>query len=423
MKKLYIALISLFLGSILLTACSGGSNDQSSGDDGGKTINALFMKQAGYSEDDVKAITKQYEKEHEGTKVNLTFVAYESLEQKIQTSAQSGGYDVVVMDAPWTAKFAKAGLVQDVSDRITDDMKDDVYSGAISSVTYDDKTFGMPWLNDTKFLFYNKKMLKDAGIKNPPKTWSELMTQAKKIKEQGIVEHPIVWSWSQAEALVCDYVTLEGSFGGNMIGEDGKPTIDSDKNVKSLQYMVDSLENGTSDPKSTQYLEEDVRGVFSSGKAAFALNWTYMYNLANDKDESSVAGDVGISPVPGTEGQQGQSVNGGMGLAITKGSSNADAAWDYIQYMSSKDVQKKYAKNALPIWKSLYDDPEVKKTNPAVVEASKEQYQNLVNRPKVPYYGGLSSSIQLNVQKALLGDLEPKKALENVQSKAEELSK
>ena len=46
-----------------------------------------------------------------------------------------------------------------------------------------------------------------------------------------------------------------------------------------------------------------MRKVFSNGDAAFALNWTYMYNLANDPKESKIAGQVGIVPAPGVAGK------------------------------------------------------------------------------------------------------------------------
>ena len=59
----------------------------------GVTLNALFMKQAGYSEDDVVAMTQAFT-ESTGIQVNPTFVAYEELAPKILTSAASGGYDV-----------------------------------------------------------------------------------------------------------------------------------------------------------------------------------------------------------------------------------------------------------------------------------------------------------------------------------------
>jgi len=416
MKKYLLSFLSIFLIVGVLSACSGGKKDDK------VTLNALFMKQAGYSEEDVKNITKEFEKKNPGIKINATFAPYEALEQKIQTSAKTGGFDVVVIDAPWTAKFAKAGFVKEVSDKLRDDTRKDIFSGAIDSVSYDGKLYGMPWLNDTKFLFYNTEMLKAAGFDKAPSTWDELMTQAQAIKDKGLSETPIVWSWAQAEALVCDFTVMTSSFGGSMVDEKGTPTVNSKENLQALTFMTESIQNGLTDPKSTQYLEEDVRGVFSSGKAAFALNWTYMYNMANDKNESSVVGKVGIAPVPGTEGNNGMSVNGGMGLSVTSGSKHADEAWKYIEFLSSKDVQKKYAKNALPIWKSLYDDEEVQKTNPAVVEASKVQYENLENRPRVPWYGELSTELQVAVQKSLLGDISPEEALNSVQEKAKEIS-
>lgn len=420
MKKFAKIAISSLLICGALAGCSSGKS--SSGDEK-VTLNALFMKQAGYSEEDVTAITKEFQDKNPTIEVKPTFVPYEALEQKILTSAASGGYDVVAIDAPWTAKFAKAGIVKEVTDKLSAEDRKDIFDGALSAVEYQGKLYGMPWLNDTKFLFYNKEMLEKAGITAPPKTWDELLNQAKVLKEKKIVEYPIVWSWKQAEALVCDYTSISESFGGKMIGQDGKPTLNDEQNKKSLDFMVASLKDGISNPKSIEFLEEDVRGTFSSGKAAFALNWTYMYNMANDPKESHVAGKVGIAPSPGTQAVESASVNGGMGLAITKGSKHEDAAWKYIQFLSSKEIQKKYAKNALPFWKSLYDDKDVVATNPEVVKVSKIQYDHLVNRPQVPWYGELSTELQVSIQKALLGQISSGDALTELQSKAEAFSK
>lgn len=418
MKKL----LGLILTSVLVVGSLVGCGNTEGAKDDKVTLNALFMKQAGYSEDDIKAITTDFETKNPDIKINSTFVSYEALEQKILTSAATGGYDVVLIDAPWAAKFAKAGITKEVTDKLSDENRNDIFEGALDSVSYEDKLYGMPWLNDTKFLFYNKEMLQQAGFTEAPKTWDELMNQAKVMKEKGIVEFPIVWSWKQAEALMCDYTSISESFGGKMI-IDGEPTITDDANKASLDFMVNSIEDGISNPKSTEFLEEDVRGIFSNGKAAFALNWTYMFNMANDPNESQVAGKVGIALSPGTDEVTSASVNGGMGLAIAKGSKHADEAWKYIEYLSSKDIQKEYAKNALPIWKSLYEDQAVIDTNPEVVAVSKEQYKHLANRPRVPWYGELSTELQVNIQKALLGQISTDDALKQAQEKAEEISK
>ena len=91
----------------------------------GVTLNALFMKQAGYSEDDVVAMTQAFT-ESTGIQVNPTFVAYEELAPKILTSAASGGYDVILGDCIWPAQFAKAGIVLDVTDRVDELDLDDI---------------------------------------------------------------------------------------------------------------------------------------------------------------------------------------------------------------------------------------------------------------------------------------------------------
>src|SRR6516162_6117474 len=125
------------------------------------TLNALYMKQAAYSEDDIRAMTSDFEKANPGIHVNLEFVAYEALHDKIVAAQGSGakGYDVVLFDVIWPAEFAKNGFLQDVTARIPGDLNAQVYDGAWSTVTYDGKRWGMPWILDTKYLFHNKAML------------------------------------------------------------------------------------------------------------------------------------------------------------------------------------------------------------------------------------------------------------------------
>ncbi|TGR60236.1 extracellular solute-binding protein, partial [Mesorhizobium sp. M1C.F.Ca.ET.192.01.1.1] len=113
------------------------------------------------------------------------------------------------------------------------------------------------------------------------KTWEELGAQAKMIQDKGLLKTPIAWSWSQAEAAICDYTTLGSAYGGDFL-KDGKPDFQNGGGASALKYMVDSYKSGLTNPNSKEFLEEDVRKVFENGDAAFALNWTYMYNMAND---------------------------------------------------------------------------------------------------------------------------------------------
>ena len=385
-------------------------------------INALFMTQAAYSENDIRAMTSDFEKQHPDVKFNLEFVPYEALHDKIVAARGAGGngYDVVLFDAIWPAEFSRFDLLQDVSSRIAADEREKIFPGAMNTVVYQGKTLGMPWILDTKYLYYNKAMLDKAGIKTPPASWQQVMDDAKVLKDKGIVKYPLVWSWSQAEALVCDYTTLVSGFGGSFY-QNGKLDFSTPASLKAVTLMKTSLDQGLSNPASREYLEEDVRKAFSNGDAAFALNWTYMYNMANDPKQSKVAGDVGIVPAPGDTPDKPGAVNGSMGLGIAKASQHPEEAWQYIHYLTSQPVQDKYAKLSLPVWKASYQDPAVAKGQESLIAAADKSLNVMLSRPETADYSRLSNTLQQQLQSVLQGKATPDVALKAVDTSAARL--
>ena len=410
MKKSVHGCLALFLLASAASATAATS------------LNALFMTQAAYSESDIRAMTQAFEKAHPDVKVNLEFVPYEALHDKIVAARGAGGngYDVVLFDAIWPAEFTKFNLLQDVSSRISAEDKAQIFPGALKTVVFNGKTLGMPWILDTKYLYYNKAMLEKAGIRDLPQTWQQVMDDARIIKEKKIVNYPLVWSWSQAEALVCDYTTLVSGFGGQFY-QNGKLSFSSPASLQAVKLMKSSLDDGLTNPASREYLEEDVRKAFSNGDAAFALNWTYMYNMANDAKQSNVAGQVGIMPAPGDAPGKAGAVNGSMGLGIASGSTHADQAWQYIRYMTSQPVQNNYARLSLPIWKSSYQDAAVMKDQESLIKAANTSLSVMLSRPETADYSRLSSTLQQQLQQVLAGGATPEAAMQAVDKSAARL--
>ncbi|WP_288654459.1 MULTISPECIES: extracellular solute-binding protein [Pantoea] len=410
MKKSVHGCLALFLLASAASATAATS------------LNALFMTQAAYSESDIRAMTQAFEKANPDVKVNLEFVPYEALHDKIVAARGAGGngYDVVLFDAIWPAEFTKFNLLQDVSGRISAEDKAQIFPGALKTVVFNGKTLGMPWILDTKYLYYNKAMLEKAGIRDLPQTWQQVMDDARIIKEKKIVNYPLVWSWSQAEALVCDYTTLVSGFGGQFY-QNGKLNFSSPASLQAVKLMKSSLDDGLTNPASREYLEEDVRKAFSNGDAAFALNWNYMYNMANDAKQSKVAGQVGIMPAPGDAPGKAGAVNGSMGLGIASGSTHADQAWQYIRYMTSQPVQNNYARLSLPIWKSSYQDAAVMKDQESLIKAADTSLSVMLSRPETADYSRLSSTLQQQLQQVLTGGATPEAAMQAVDKSAARL--
>ncbi len=358
-----------------------------------------------------------------GIKVNQTQVQYNELLDKINTTVQGGGdVDMIEMDTIWTAQFASAGWIEDVTNRLTDAIKADIPQSSLGAVTYQGKLYGMPWYNSAKHLFYNAKLLKDAGFDNPPATLDELVTQAKATTKEG-GQWGTVWSWKQSEALICDWVALMFTQkGAQFLDADGKAVFDKQGGTEITQWMVDLLyTHKAADPASLEYTEDDVRHALETGKYAITYNWEGTLPEANDATKSQAAPNVKIGLLPGSKDVKSSSVNGSEGWAILKQAKNKDNAWALLQYMGSPAWQKKSAIIAgdYPILASLYSDPELaNKVQDFAVYG--EQFKYLAVRPQVPGYAQKSDIIQRHLHEALLQKATPQEAMT---AAAEEVNK
>jgi multiple sugar transport system substrate-binding protein len=403
--------------ALVLTGCSvtGAStaavNNQG---DGTGTINALFMKQAGYSETDVAAMIKAFEAENPAITVKPTFVAYEALHDKIVTSAPAGTYDVVHMDVIWPAEFAAKGLITDVTSQVPDGWKTDMLGGALSSAEYNGKYFGVPWGPSTKLFFFNKDMVAKVGASQGDlTTWDGVLAVAKKIKDAGIVKYPLSWSWSQSEALVCDYAQLLGAFGGQFTDSSGKLVINQGAGVQALTWMKKTIDDGLTDPASLTFLEDDVNKSMAAGKTAMELNWESTFRDQNNPSISTIVGQAAVMATPAGASGDHPGVNGSMALAITAKSTHQLAAWKFIQYMTSQNVQEQFVTSNMTNWKSSYTNTAVTTSNPDVFKAAGVAYDSMILRPPVPNYNSVSQILQVELQNALLGKKTPQQAMDD----------
>jgi multiple sugar transport system substrate-binding protein len=375
---------------------------------GGQEVSLLWGDTTNSHAPLIEDFTKQT-----GIKVNQTIVQYNERLNKITTAVQGGGgFDVVQMDTIWTAQFAQAGWVEDLTARITDAITKDVPDSSLSAVRYGGKLYGMPLFNSAKHLFYNDKLLKDGGFNAPPATLDEFVTQAMALTKEG--QWGSVWSWKQSEALICDWVAIMFTKAGAQVLDDaGKAVFHTKGGTEALQWMVDLLyTHKVADPASLEYTEDDVRKALETGKYALTYNWEGTLPEANDPQKSQAAPNVKIALLPGSADVKSSSVNGSEGWAILKGAKNADAAWALLEYMASPAWQKKAAEIAgdYPILSSLYSDPDLQK-NVQDFALYGEQFKYLAVRPQVPSYAQASDIIQKHLHAALLQQASPQDAM------------
>jgi multiple sugar transport system substrate-binding protein len=425
--------ITLFaLALLLLIGATGCAAQQTAGP---VTIHVLTMDQAGLKPAEIDQIARDFEAQNPDIKVVMEYLGYDFIHDKITTgmAAKPPAYDAAMIDVIWPDEFIKAGYLLDVTDRITPEMKEGIFPASWNGVTRNGKVYGMPWLMDVKYFMYNKDMLQQAGFNEPPKTWEELVDQAKVIKEKGIAEFPITWSWNQKEGVVCDYAVLLFGNGGAFVDANGKPAFNDEKGVEVLAWMKQTVDDGLTNPSAVSSDEMAVEADFLAGKSAFAVNWLFQYSDSNDPSKSQVVGQVAFAPMPvfkagADAGIKGSSVDGSSSFAIMATTPYPDQTWKFLTYLASNEVQLKYSAEMLPIWKANFEGDALAKleaetpANPVTVPAFLAQFPYANERPTVPYYNEASAALQLAIQEALTDVKSPKDALDAAAAKWIELA-
>ena len=399
------------------------------------TIHILTMDQAGLKPAEIDQIARDFEAQNPDIKVVMEYVGYDYVHDKIVTgmAATPPAYDAAMIDVIWPDEFIKAGYLLDVTDRVTSEMKSGMFPASWNGVARNGRIYGMPWLMDVKYFMYNKDILQQAGITEPPKTWEELVDQAKIIKQKGLVEFPIIWSWNQKEGVVCDFTVLLFGNGGAFLDANGKPAFNNEKGVQLLTWMKQTLDDGLSNPSSVSSDEGAVETDFLAGKSAFAVNWLFQYSDSNDATKSQIVGKAAFAPMPvfadgAAAGIKGSSVDGSSSFAIMATTPYPDQTWKFLTYLASNEVQIKYSAEMLPIWQNDFQGDALANllaatpTNPVTVPAFLAQFPYANERPTVSYYNEASAALQLAIQEALTGVKTPQQALDEAAAKWVELA-
>jgi multiple sugar transport system substrate-binding protein len=357
--------------------------------------------------------------EETGVELELIALAYDEVHDKIVSSAKGGAdVDIVYVDTIWPAEFAKAGFLVPVDEYVTDEMREGIDKPLFEQLVWEDKLWAFPFNNQSKWLFYNKEVLEEAGYDDPPGTWNEMEEMSRTMMENGLVKHGTAWGWAQAEGLICDVTSFLYGFGGRWRDEEGKWALNDEAGQTMLQWMTSSIgPDGWADPASTSLNDRTVLNPFLVGDTAFVLNWAFAWGLIQDPAESRVVDKVGIALIPAAEesGLTSSSVTGGGGWGILANSDTPDLAADFLQRLLSREVQVKALElqQNMPVWTAMYSDPEILEAYPHF-EAMGPQFQYAHFRPVLPWYSEWSLQAQVEIQAALTNAKTPKEALDDL---------
>lgn len=329
---LLILAVALTVG---LIGCNTAS-DSSSTDNNGVVTLTLMTHYSQQQEKELKKYIDQWNKEHPNIQVKHKSVAdFSKLLPTIMAQQTSGQQaDILHIYSLWGGQLAKSNVLAQPPADVKSDIEANYPSAAIKGATVDGKLLGYPTEVQTYALYYNKKLLKDAGFTNPPSTWDELYQVAKAVTKRKngkiVVEGFGLKSSTVTAGVVHPYLSLLYTAGGRLINEDGtKAELDSEAGLKTLEFQKKLIKEKLSD------LSFDVAKGFPSERVAMTINasWWQGTLKAVMKDNFE---NIGVAPIPSPDGKSKGSVSYSFFYGVNSKSKHQEEAWEFLKWLNSQ---------------------------------------------------------------------------------------
>ncbi|AFZ30400.1 carbohydrate ABC transporter substrate-binding protein, CUT1 family [Gloeocapsa sp. PCC 7428] len=330
-------------------------------------------------------------------------------------------YDLVNMDVIWTPKFAAAGWLMDLTDRMSPEELEAFSDADVEGSRYEGRLYRIPMRSDVGMLYYRTDLLEQAGLQ-PPETFAELIQASQTLQQKDLINWGYVWQGRQYEGLVAMFIEVLEGFGGFWVNpETLEVGLDRPETVQAINFLKDTVAQGISPPGVTTYQEEETRRFFQSGQAAFLRNWPYVWPLAQEEG-SPIEGRIAIKPMVATPGRNGGACLGGWGLGISASTRHPEEAWRAIQYFTSEEAQKNFVLNAgfVPSRRPLFTDPEIVAKYPHYPQLL-EVVQQAVLRPPIAQYAQASDILQRYLSGALTNRMTPEQAMQSAANETRRL--
>ncbi|WP_170008562.1 ABC transporter substrate-binding protein [Bacillus fonticola] len=418
--------------SLFLAACSGNNDDAAdtpdAGSDGsdGDNPSEEQVEIVYASGVDVTGATdiliEAFEKENPNIKITRREMPADtgaSHDQYVTMfSSQSAEIDVFDADVIWPAEFAQAQYALELDRFIEADgiNMDDYFPGTVASGNFNGRQYAMPKYTDAGLLFYRSDI-----VETPPATWDELFEMAGELQGEAGTEFGYLMQANQYEGMVTNAVEFIAAYGGQIVNENNEVVVNSPETVAGITKMVEFVNSDFVPSNILSFQETETNNAWIGGQSVFARNWPYMQSTSNDEEVSEIAGNVGFSVLPSGDATSAATLGGWMSM-INRYTEYPEEAWEFVSFMSGPEGQKISAVEGgrAPTIEALYDDEEVKAA--ATLFANEEfvaTLQNAVPRPVSPIYPEISDIMQVELSRALTGEITPEEAAANMQEQIE----
>lgn len=226
---------------------------------------------------------------------------YNQMLDKVRTAAAGNAApDVARMPILWGVEFAAKGQLREVQLEEFGFTKEQFWPGALKSVTWDGKLYGVPTNNETMAFIWNKQIFEKAGLdpNKAPATWDDVVSYSKQIaKETGKKGYGLV-ARVNAGNTPFRFMPALWAYGSGALDEaEPEPTyqkvlINNEGGIAALQAHYDMYVRDRSVPSSALTNTQTENGdLFISGQIAMEISHPSEYAAMIDKANKATGSD------------------------------------------------------------------------------------------------------------------------------------
>jgi trehalose/maltose transport system substrate-binding protein len=402
---------------VLALIALGGAAAGCGSSSGGSAVPSLkwyvFAEPSGAFQEAAKDCTQKSNGRYRVSIVDLPTNADQQRELVVRRlAAKDSDIDIIGMDVIWTAEFAEAGWIKPWTGQNAAKARAGTLAGPLKTAEYKGQLWVAPFTTNTQLLWYRKDR-----VKQPPKTWDEMIAEAKRIGADGKIQV----QGNKYEGLTVWFNSLVASAGGQIVNAKGDPVLGAPA-VQAAGVMRKVATSSAADPALSTNQEDQARLGFESGNSSFQVNYTFVYASAKSNPTvKKVFDNMAWAPWPRVDANKPARVTlGGINLGIGSYSKHKALAYEAALCLKRPEHQIIASdKGGLPPTDAkLYDNPKLKKAFP-FADILKQSIASGVPRPVSPAYADISLAIQDSLHPPK--GIDPQGSVDDLESKLEKV--
>jgi len=299
-----------------------------------QVLRVLMPIGGGYTIEDQEAIALEFEAANPGVRIEMEFVGWGALWDRIITSIATGAApDVMYVGSRWIPALAGMGALIPLDELISPEKRAMYPESIWDTVAYEEELWGVVRAMSTKVFIYNKTLFEERGVAVPT-NWDELLEAARAIHDPDAGIYGIAMAGRAFVSTVTQFQQYLFTNGGRIVDAEGNVVINDHRAVRALEFYQELSQYAQ--PGITEWVREDLIKLFETGTVGMFIDHVHNAKRALEKGIN-----VGFFPIPGGPDSVApySTVIVTDSVVITSQSTERELAWEFIEYMTSFEKQ------------------------------------------------------------------------------------